>query len=169
MILVNGSDDPVLIMNNRLLPVSKTDIRPMMGWFEDKQALLQWSGPDFAYPFTEASFYRDLKLQKCASYGLISDVGELVAFGQFYRRLNRCHLGRLVVSPVFRGQGVAQQLIESLTAIGCDQLGVNQVSLFVLSNNSAAISAYEKAGFEITPYPEQMPLDDCFYMIRTWS
>lgn len=137
----------------------------MQGWFPDKAATLSWGGPGFRFPFSSASFVEDLHLESLDSYVLLRD-GDLMAFGQFYKRLGRCHLGRLAVNPGQRGQGIVNHLIRELVAVGCPKLSASECSLFVLERNTAAIRAYEKAGFVITDYPGVIPIDDCLYMVK---
>lgn len=57
------------------------------------------------------------------------------------------HLGFMFVLPEFRGQGLNQQLIEGLLA-WVRLKGLTEVRLQVYTENSAAIRAYEKAGFK---------------------
>lgn len=137
----------------------------IMSWFATEQQLASWSGPGFEYPFTLDTFKRDLGLATRPSYALSAN-DELLAFGQYYLREGRCHLGRLVVNPKKRGQGIAQQLIDRLTQLGCQQLAVNECSLFVLHDNQSALTAYQKHGFVETLYPEKIPLENCIYMIK---
>ncbi len=153
-------------MNTELLQVTTDHIHQMMTWFENEKQLNQWSGPGFAYPYDFDSFKRDLKLDKIQSFSLQSGESELLAFGQYYRRLERCHLGRLVVNPLCRGQGVVDALIDKMMEKGCFKLSVKQCSLFVLSDNHSAIKAYKKAGFVVTDYPDQIPLANCLYMVH---
>ena len=141
-------------------------LHELMSWFNSEIQLKQWSGPQFEYPYTEQSFIRDLNRQALPSFVLLSDTNEFIAFGQFYLRLNRCHLGRLVVKPSWRGKGVINQLIVALISTGQCSLGVNTCSLFVLAQNKAAISAYQKAGFVRANYPEKLSLKNCLYMIK---
>lgn len=143
----------------------------LMTWFTSEQALTSWSGPNFRYPYDYASFVDDLKLGTLNSFVLTAEnststSNELLAFGQFYKRLGRCHLGRLVVNPTHRGQGIAAKLIQQLCLIGTEQLGVTECSLFVLANNAHAIKAYEKFGFSFAEYPEEIPLENCLYMVK---
>jgi RimJ/RimL family protein N-acetyltransferase len=112
-------------------------------------------------------FSEDLKLQKLQSYCLISDESDLLAFGQFYLRLGRCHLGRLIVNPEFRGQGIIHTLIDKLSDYGCAELNVNQCSLFVLNNNEFALRAYKAYGFKLDKYPKKLQLENCLYMIKS--
>lgn len=137
-----------------------------MSWFNDEQALFSWAGPGFGYPFDDASFTADLHLDELSSFALTSDTSELLAFGQFYARLGKCHMARLVVSPHHRGQGLAAELLRLLCERGSRELGTEGFSLFVLEDNAAAIAAYRKFGFEIARYPETMPADNCVYMAK---
>ena len=137
-----------------------------MSWFPDRASLQSWSGPNFRYPFTQLSFKQDLKLDTLHSKALLGAAEHLLAFGQFYQRLGRCHLGRLVVNPDNRGQGLIGELIEQLIAIGVPALNADSSSLFVLKDNQSALLAYRKSGFVEHVYPEPMELDNCLYMVR---
>ena len=150
----------------KLTPASTEHIRKLMSWFPNEHSLSLWSGPGFRYPFNEQSFKEDLKVSALSSFALIDSENNFLAFGQFYLRANRCHLGRLVVNPDERGKGIAEILLQALSHLGCKTLAVNEVSLFVLKNNATAEKAYIKHGFQFTPYPGDMPLENCRYMIK---
>jgi ribosomal protein S18 acetylase RimI-like enzyme len=151
---------------NRLAQPSAADIKTLMGWFNSELELREWAGPAFAHPFDVQSFTSDLKLDSLDSFSMLSQNGELLAFGQCYERVGRWHLGRLAVSPNHRGQGLVQKLIYLLAEFGHRQHGLSSNSLFVLEANASAIRAYEKCGFTMTEYPEAMPMQNTFYMIR---
>lgn len=153
----------------KLAEVSDVHLVQLMSWFENEAQLTMWSGPNFRYPFTESTFKKDLKLSTLSSYSLLSPQGELLAFGQYYLREKRCHLGRLVVNPVKRGQGIVATLIAKLTVKGKEHLQVNTCSLFVFEDNSNAIHAYQRLGFKQSEYPTDMPLIDCIYMVSDLS
>ena len=137
----------------------------LRSWFQNKSELDKWAGPNFRYPHNEQSFGEDLNHQQLASYCLVNEHQELLAFGQYYQRLGHCHLGRLVVNPKYRGLGLAKTLIKALAQKGTKQLGLNSLSLFVLADNRPALSVYQKLGFIETRYPEQIPLANCRYMV----
>lgn len=145
-------------LNNHLLE--------MMSWFSSEHELIDWSGPNFRYPFNLPSFVEDLKLSTLSSYALVSNESEFLAFGQYYQRLGKCHLGRLIVNPKFRGKGIASKLMYNICELGLKELEVKECSLFVLVHNEKAIKAYEKFGFSFANYPDKMPLDNCLYMIK---
>jgi ribosomal protein S18 acetylase RimI-like enzyme len=138
----------------------------MMSWFSNEQELTDWSGPNFRYPFNSSSFIEDLKLTHLNSFALISNENEFLAFGQYYQRVGKCHLGRLIVNPKFRGRGIAAELIDHLCVHGINELKVKKCSLFVLSHNKSAIKAYEKYGFTFAKYPDEISLENCLYMIK---
>ena len=149
-----------------LISPTKFHLEEIMGWFSDRGSLFMWAGPNFRFPCTLKSFEQDLRIDKLASFSLMDDNNELVAFGQYYLRLHKCHLCRLVVSPFHRGKGVAQKLMQLLIEEGEIKLGVSSSSLFVLKNNFKAIKSYELFGFKNVEYPESMPIANCIYMIK---
>jgi len=81
--------------------------------------------------------------------------GQLIACG--YARIEKAkpyvnyrfysYLGFMYVVPEYRGKGINQIIIDELAAWSREQ-GVTMMHLDVFSENSAAIRAYQKAGFE---------------------
>lgn len=143
------------------------DIPELMNWFGSKSELDIWAGPGISFPFDRQSFSEGLKLFELNSYVLSDHNGAFLGFGQFYLRLARCHLGRLVINPKHRGQGLSQILISKLIEKGSTVLNTKSVSLFVLDHNVVAINSYSKLGFEFQSYPEALPLDNCSYMVKS--
>jgi ribosomal protein S18 acetylase RimI-like enzyme len=150
-----------------LIQPSNDHLIEVMSWFPTEQALSLWSGPNFRFPLNLDTFKQDLKLETLASFALVSNEGDLLAFGQYYLRLEKCHLGRLVVNPDLRGQGISTHLIQQLMAKGKANLNTDTCSLFVLEHNKSAINAYTKLGFSFAIYPEEITLENCLYMIKT--
>ncbi len=145
--------------------VSDDDLNIVLSWFNNAREVFYWGGPDISYPMTLASFKQQSKFAKSHSYVLKSG-DQIVAFGQFYNRLGRCHLGRLVVAPDSRGQGVGAHLIAHLNDEGKRLLGLNTGSLFVLEDNQPALRLYEKLGYQKTQYPTEIPIKSCLYMVK---
>lgn len=138
----------------------------VMKWFENEQSVRTWSGSDFKYPFDLTSFKASASINELPSKVLLSTNNELLAFGQYYLRLDHCHLARLVVNPVMRGQGLVAQLIAKLSETGKHELGVSSCSLFVMADNKPAIQAYTKLGFKFADYPTPKVIDNCLYMLK---
>jgi RimJ/RimL family protein N-acetyltransferase len=140
----------------------------LMSWFPDAQQCRTWGGTEFHFPFTPETFRADSKIDEIASWSLAGDDGPLAAFGQCYVRIERCHFGRLAVSPDMRGGGLGTRLIRELTAWGFAEFGARELSLFVSMNNEAAHRLYLRLGFRETAYPEPTPfMENSRYMIAT--
>jgi ribosomal protein S18 acetylase RimI-like enzyme len=150
----------------KLSPPTDIQLSEMMGWFNTENELRDWGGPNFRYPFNSNTFIEDLDLNSISGFTLSSIDSEFRAFGQCYNRLNRCHLGRLAVSPNQRGKGIIIDLMDLLSEYGFREFSVSSMSLFVVPHNRAAIKAYKNYGFQFTEYPGKMPMKDCFYMVK---
>lgn len=163
--MLSGAE-PWSVMKIKLVPASVDQVRAMMPWFPDHHSCAIWAGPKFRFPFTERTFVEDTRLN-LPSYALIGDQDEVVAFGQYYLRSNRCHLARLAVSPRHRRRGLGRRLVFELAKVGFEQLEREECSLFVLTDNLPAVRLYEKLGFEIRPYPamSELGLERAVYMV----
>jgi ribosomal protein S18 acetylase RimI-like enzyme len=150
----------------QFIKATETHAPQIITWFPDEHSCRVWGGPAFRFPLTLETFLADSKFAQLPSYVLIREPAELCAFGQFYLRAGRCHLGRLAVAPTQRGRGVGTHLIQMLIREGTKTLGVTESSLFVHVTNTAALALYERLGFTRTSYPEpDLMLPDSYYMI----
>src|SRR5687768_17388388 len=96
-----------------LVTAAQTHLLEMLHWFPDRHSCAIWGGPEFRYPFTEATFREDIRLH-LPSYSLLGNDGALIGFGQYYLRVGRCHLARLIVSPQHRGRAAGAFMIREL-------------------------------------------------------
>lgn len=151
----------------KLVKPTQYHLSELMSWFANENELVSWGGPLFNYPFSAESFQQDLTLNDLSSYSLVCDDDKtLLAFGQFYPRLNKCHLGRLIVNPEHRGKGIVSTLVTQLIEIGQREFKTLSASLFVYDYNKSAIQSYQKLGFEFIEYPEPQAIEHCLYMVR---
>jgi len=150
----------------QLVKPDESHLVTIMKWFTTEQEVKSWAGPKFRYPYSQESFKEDLNHNSTNSWSLTSEQGVLIAFGQYYLRLGKCHLGRLVVNPEFRGQGFISHLMEGICKLGMNELAVESCSLVVLESNESAKKAYERFGFQVTDYPESIPSKHCLYMVK---
>ncbi|WP_346838449.1 GNAT family N-acetyltransferase [Microbulbifer sp. SAOS-129_SWC] len=134
---------------------TEAQLPELMSWIGSRVQGQQWGGPTFRYPFDAETFAEDTRWRELPSFALQGAGGQLLAFGQYYERLQRCHLGRLIVAPEQRGRGWGSALITQLVARGCAELGVSECSLFVLKDNAPARALYRRLGFEYADYPER--------------
>ena len=150
----------------QLKPCTDQELVAVFRWFKSTQAVLYWAGPEVSYPLQIKRFKQESKFDKSHSHVLINQANQVLAFGQYYQRLDCCHLGRLVVAPNHRKQGLGQELVAQLLALGQQHLGLDHASLFVLKDNLPAMRLYQKLGFVETNYPQTIPLENCIYMVR---
>lgn len=142
-----------------------TQLPELATWFEDADSLRTWGGTQFRFPFTAESFREDSKVDEIASFSLAAG-GSLAAFGQCYLRIERCHFGRLAVSPHRRSQGLGTRLIRELAGWSLREFGPRELSLFVNRGNVDAIRLYRRLGFTDAVYPEPTPfMANSIYMI----
>jgi ribosomal protein S18 acetylase RimI-like enzyme len=145
---------------------SMQDAREVMGWFPDKESVMLWGSPYTRYPLREETFFEDIYWDRVESRIARGDNNELLAFGQFYPKLARCHLARLVVNPGFRRRGVGVNFIDRLMTHGGEHLNTTEFSLYVMTANKPAWHCYKTLGFHMEPYPHGDPhLDNCVFMV----
>ncbi|HPC59968.1 MAG TPA: GNAT family N-acetyltransferase [Verrucomicrobiota bacterium] len=149
----------------RLETATESHVLEIMGWFPDLESCRRWGGPDLRFPFTEATFKHDVRWREVPSFALVAADNELLGFGQYYLRLGRCHLARLVIAPARRGRRLGALLIAELCRRGCLELGVSACSLFVMADNAPAIRLYTRMGFVPQPYPEPLPFEGTLYLV----
>ncbi len=58
-------------------------------------------------------------------------------------------LGRMLVDPARRGEGIAATALSLVQRLAVEQLGLTDLHLEVKDANSRAIAAYERAGFTV--------------------
>ena len=127
-------------------------VEAMHSWFTDRESIHQWGGPEFRFPFTHETSLEDIHWQAMATYCAI-DNQQIVAFGQYYRKLGRCHLARLAVDPGKRSQGLGSRFVTALMEIGKLDLKLNSCSLFIMSDNKRALACYRSVGFIESEWP----------------
>ncbi len=141
-------------------------LNQLMTWFCSAEECTRWGGPGFRFPYNEISFTEDLRWEEFYSFALITESGQMVAFGQLFEKYNRIHLARLVVDPAQRRKGYGIMLIEKMLMVGPSLIEQEAYSLNVYADNEAAISCYHQLGFEVIPSPEQDPrFATCLFMV----
>ena len=140
----------------------------LMGWFADESACRSWGGPGFRFPFTETTFREDTRFGTLRTWSLVDAEDELLAFGQYYLRVGRCHLAHLAVKPEFRGHRVGERLVLELCRVGSGELRVDSYSLFVMLDNTSALRLYDRIGFAPAAYPDpSLKIEGMVYMVAS--
>lgn len=144
--------------------------RTIIDWFPDKESVVRWGSPYTRYPLREETFLEDIYWGRISSRVALAGDGRLLGFGQYYPKLGRCHLARLVINPDFRGQGLGEEFVEALMIFGARELKTNDFSLFVMTANKPAYNCYRSLGFVLANYPDgDAKLENCVFMVADWS
>lgn len=142
-------------MNLMIRELRESDIEPL-SIIEAAAFSMPWSAQDFA-----GLLKRDYCLYLVAEVDgrVVGSIG----------MTDICHEGcidNVVVAEEYRGQGIAQKLLQELFKRGAER-GVEAYTLEVRVSNQAAIHIYEKAGFVskgIRPRFYEKPVEDAFIM-----
>jgi RimJ/RimL family protein N-acetyltransferase len=130
------------------------DCETLLSWIYSADALFQWSGPwDFRWPLDRLQLRRDLertgdhrRLYVAADPG-DELVGHAMLSVQPEHRLGV--IGRVLIDPARRGEGLGTALMREIVRVGFDELGVHRLQLGVYDFSLGAIACYERAGFVI--------------------
>ena len=144
--------------------------REIIGWFPDKESVIRWGSPYMRYPLQEEMFLEDIFWGRINSRIAVGEDGRLLGFGQFYLKLGRCHLARLVINPALRGQGLGEEFVAALMKFGSGKLETQEFSLYVMTANRPAFNCYRSLGFTLAEYPHgDSQLENCVFMVTDWT
>jgi len=126
------------------------DLQVVLSWIETPEQLKLWGGSALSFPPEMERSWREIEARDDKSFVLVDADGQLVGFGQtLSRAANVVHLGRIIVSPIFRGKGLGRLLCEQLIEVANERPRPDQITLNVFRNNAAALSLYAAIGFEV--------------------
>jgi ribosomal protein S18 acetylase RimI-like enzyme len=168
VLLIQNHFDPGQIM--KIEKAQSEHVREIMDWFPDLESVNRWGSPYMRYPLREETFFEDIYWDRISSRIARYEDGRLLGFGQFYPKLGRCHLARLIINPVFRGRGQGEAFIGALMKHGSGHLDTAEFSLYVMTANKPAYNCYKNLGFSLATYPHGDPhLENCVFMIADHS
>jgi len=138
-------------------PVCDDDL-PVIRDFAGNALELFFFMPNAVFPLSLAQLTGTIK-QRTAPTVILYD-GNVAGFADLYdcHPGNSCRIGNVIVSPHYRGRGVASHLIQRMVEIATDTFRAAHVELACFNNNTAGLLLYPKLGFQ--PYaiePRQGP------------
>lgn len=124
------------------------DYPAIASWIPDAPSCARWAGPRVPFPFSAAELPSLLAVDGAVSYCLVGEATGPLGFGQHWELTpGAVHLGRIVVSPATRGQGLGRRLCQLLIIQAVHATGVTAVTLRVYRDNAAAFALYCSLGF----------------------
>lgn len=140
--------DYSLTMKLSLTEPRSSHYEALSSWITDARSCVHWAGPDLGFPFSGQALPRLLQMPDSESYSLTDADEALMGFGQFWPRdRETVHLGRVIINPLYRGQGLGKALIQLLIMEAAERHKPDTITLNVLRDNSRAVYLYQKMGF----------------------
>ncbi|MFC5523380.1 GNAT family N-acetyltransferase [Polaromonas jejuensis] len=130
------------------------DYVTLASWIPDAASCLRWAGPKLSFPFTPAQLAEQLSSSAPNAHSIVMSLGhgEALGFAQFWvRQAGTVHLGRIIVAPTARGQGLGLALCRLLMAEASRSRPVQAFTLRVYRDNPAALDIYTGLGFAVVP------------------
>jgi len=142
-----------------------SDIIELSSWFNTKKEAQNWGGPLIRFPINPQQLKEDISFNVHASYSLMNNDDQVLGFIQVFDKYDFKHIGRVVINPHKRGEGLGLKLMEFLFE---EYKDCNKTySLYVYKDNPKAKNLYEKLGFKITEDSSTYGKNnDCFFMIK---
>jgi RimJ/RimL family protein N-acetyltransferase len=136
-----------------LRPFEEDDFSFILQSIASADELLQWAGPGFEWPLTEAQLrdYRDKAARDPERFRQLTAVEGDAPVGHVELTLERKHdlgyIGRVVVAPSERGRGLGTALMREVVRFAFGDLRLHRISLNVFDFNTPAVRCYERVGF----------------------
>lgn len=128
-----------------LVPASEADARAATGWVRTATDTLLFAGPGLGHPWTAADLLNPSR-DGWQVYSLHDEEARPVSVGSIRPEEGRAHLGRLLVDPERRGQGIGRALVKQLLA-QARLMGHDTATLGVYAHNRNALGLYQSLGF----------------------
>ncbi|HKO26825.1 MAG TPA: GNAT family N-acetyltransferase [Solirubrobacteraceae bacterium] len=138
----------------RLRALALADCETLLSWISSADALFQWSGPwDFRWPLDLLQLQRDLERagDHRRRYVAVDTGNGLIGHAMLIIQPDHGLgvIGRVLIDPARRGEGLGTALMHEIVRVSFDELGLHRLQLNVYDFNLEAIACYERAGFVI--------------------
>lgn len=117
--------------------------------FPTSREELFFIGPRFVFPLTSEQILA-LASTRASPTVLIDGEDKPIAYANLYdlnTEASTCWLGNVIISPLYRGQGVAEQLLRTMMDRARDEYGIGTLKLYCHNTNTRALLFYVKHGF----------------------
>lgn len=126
------------------------DLESVLDWILTAEDLKLWGGPLLTFPPQAERTWQEICAADQNTFSLIDQAGNLAGFGQtLQREPDTIHLGRIIVSPHLRSQGVGRILMEKLIEKAEVLYRPAGYTLNVYRDNEPAFKLYRSLGFTV--------------------
>ena len=143
----------------RLELFDEQDFDRLISWIDSEELLIQFAGPIFNFPLTRNQLELYISDQNRFPFKVIdSETDMVIGHSEVYDTENKgAKLCRILVGDKnLRGQGLGEKIVTRLVEFAFNKLCAKQIELNVYDWNISAIKCYEKVGFVIEPFKDQV-------------
>ncbi len=136
----------------RLRRATEQDAATIRTWIRSPRALLQWAGPGFEWPLTDAILAAHLgSADRNRSFLIAYRDRVPVGYVELHRdrRAGIARIARVIVAPAARGTGVCRSMLSALVEVACRDPRIRELQLKVYEFNGPAIACYRNVGFTV--------------------
>src|SRR5690242_3377316 len=124
----------------QLEPFDPSCCSQLISWIDSPSALMQFAGPLFSFPLTEAQLRSSLAHPQRHAFSAAGDDNRLAAYGEIYLAEDgSAVLGRIIIHPGRRGKGLCREWVALLATHARVFFRRSTVRLNVFDHNTAAI------------------------------
>jgi ribosomal-protein-alanine N-acetyltransferase len=143
-------------MKYTLRPALCEDLHFVLGWVDTPAALRLWGGHKLSWPPEVDKTWREIGAETGNTFTLVDAEGAITGFGQaLAREAGWVHLGRIIVLPQLRGQGVGRVLVRALINEAVERHHPKEITLNVYRDNLPAVRLYRSLGFMVVMNDEK--------------
>lgn len=117
--------------------------------FPSSRDELFFIGPRFVYPLTPDQI-RTMLANRASPTVAVDGDDKPIAYANLYDlnpEASTCWLGNVIISPDYRGRGVAERLLRTMMRKARDEHGIGTLKLYCHNTNTRALLFYAKHGF----------------------
>lgn len=132
-----------------LRPFRPADSALLTDWISGPTELVTWAGPSFSWPLDEAQLAAYAAEPDRHTFTAVSADSGPVGHISLRRHDDApgARLGRVLIAPHSRGQGLGEHLLTLAIDRAFGELGLPRLDLGVYAHNTPAVRLYEKLGF----------------------
>lgn len=143
------------LMTHTLRPATPDDLEVVLSWIDSPAALKLWGGEHLTWPPEVSKTWGEIGADERNTFALVDADGNVIGFGQALpREAGIAHLGRIILSPGVRGQGLGRVLVRALIDAARANINAGAITLYVYRDNLPAVRLYRSLGFGVAAEDE---------------
>ncbi|PML90430.1 GNAT family N-acetyltransferase [Vibrio breoganii] len=127
----------------------ESDYPQLIDWINTPELNYLWGGPAYNYPLTSMQIHKHCSQESVLPF-IFEYQSEPIGFVELYKvSTNECRICRVLIADKFRGQGLAQQMMQLIISKAFADYQANRLTLNVFAHNTSALLCYTKLGFNL--------------------